>query len=159
MLHATCLYVCLISKLHNKVFSTCKFNSSFAIKNQNFLFMDLLQFRKRTFMQICPRTLYSHIILPNLNTVPRQCALIFFTPHTLNGDSVAPALTVALLSRRYIVKEDYLVRKFSSLASRLRDCCTIRSLVRPVAISQRRQSTPSAGWQSLAPTLAIAVFM
>lgn len=60
-------------------------------------------------------------------------------------ETAAPTLTVALLSRRYIVKEDYLARKFSSLAALVRPA---RAIVAPsarspvVAVSSARQSGP-----------------
>lgn len=93
--------------------------------------MGLLQFRKHTFMQICTRTLYSHIILPNLNT-SAVYSHISYSAYLEWRDPAAPTLTVALLSRRYIVKEDYLVRKFSSLAT---IACPARAIVAPFARS------------------------
>lgn len=80
--------------------------------------------------------LYPHIILPNLNT-SAACSHISYSAYLEWRSCAAPTLTVALLSRRYIAKEDYLVRKFSSLTALARDALARSLHVRSPARSSR----------------------
>lgn len=132
------LNVCLISK-NKDLFSklTNVVRTLLRRKSQNFLFMSLLQFLKHTFMEIYTRTHHSSESKYLGGVLP------YFVLRVPWMETAAPTLTVALLSRRYIVKEDYLARKFSSLTALVRPA---RAIVAPSArspvVSSARQSGP-----------------